>query len=114
MTTIRLVTVIPNPAASAAIIDTVGEKLKPKYTIVNVGNSETVEGVKALLSVEPAPAILIAASTWTAEQQDEIQRIAKEVVPGIKTHAIPAGLLAEAGPEGVIKYLIEHVADVVA
>jgi hypothetical protein len=46
---------------------------------------------------------------WTKEESDYIQRVAKETVPGIKTHAIPEGLQAEKGPDGVIEYLQEHI-----
>lgn len=47
------------------------------------------------------------ASMWTKEQSDEIQRIAKETVPGIKTMAIPQGLQVEGGPDAVVAYLKE-------
>jgi hypothetical protein len=46
---------------------------------------------------------------WTPEQQEEIQQIARHTIPGIKTHAIPTGLQAKVGPEGVISYLMERI-----
>ena len=46
---------------------------------------------------------------WTKEESDEIQAIAREKVPGIKTHAIPRGLQAEKGPDGVVDYLKENL-----
>jgi hypothetical protein len=45
---------------------------------------------------------------WTAEESDEIQRIAKETVSGIKTMAIPFGLQVEKGPDAVVDFLIEQ------
>ena len=44
---------------------------------------------------------------WTKEESDEIQRIAKEAVPGIKTMAIPQGLQVERGPDAVVDILKE-------
>lgn len=46
---------------------------------------------------------------WTKEESDYIQSLAKEVVPGIKTHAIPEGLQADKGPDGVVEYLMENI-----
>ena len=47
------------------------------------------------------------ASMWTKEESDEIQKIARETVPGIKTMAIPQGLQVEQGPDAVVKFLKE-------
>jgi hypothetical protein len=47
------------------------------------------------------------ASMWSKSESDEIQRIAKETVPGIKTMAIPQGLQAEKGPDAVVEFLKE-------
>ena len=44
---------------------------------------------------------------WTQEESAEIQRIARETVPDIKTMAIPQGLQAEHGPDGVVEFLKE-------
>lgn len=44
---------------------------------------------------------------WTPEESDKIQNIARETVPGIKTMAIPQGLQAEKGSEGVVEFLKE-------
>jgi hypothetical protein len=46
---------------------------------------------------------------WTPEQSAEIQRIAKEIVPDIKTHAIPQGLQVERGPDAIVEYLEEQI-----
>lgn len=48
------------------------------------------------------------ASMWTKEESDEIQRIAKETVPGVKTIAIPHGLQVEKGPGAVVEFLKEQ------
>lgn len=50
---------------------------------------------------------------WTQEESDEIQRIAKEIVPGTKTMAIPQGLQAEKGPDGVVEFLKERWAGLI-
>jgi hypothetical protein len=46
---------------------------------------------------------------WTSEESGEIQRIAKEIVPDIKTHAIPEGLQVAKGPDGVFEHLMETI-----
>jgi len=46
---------------------------------------------------------------WSEEESDYIQKLAKEIVPGIKTHAIPEGLQVEKGPDAVVEYLTENV-----
>jgi hypothetical protein len=46
---------------------------------------------------------------WKPEESEEIQAIAKEKNPGIKTMALPQGLQVERGPDGVFDYLIEKL-----
>jgi hypothetical protein len=50
---------------------------------------------------------------WSKSESDEIQRIAKETVPGIKTMAIPQGLQVEKGPDAVVEFLKEKWPDLV-
>jgi hypothetical protein len=54
----------------------------------------------------------ICSSQWSPEQQEQIQRIAKGTVPGIKTVAIPAGLNATKGGQAVVAFLIESISTV--
>ena len=49
------------------------------------------------------------ASMWTPEESAEIQGIAREIVPDIKTHAIPQGLQVEKGPDAIVEYLKEQI-----
>ncbi|KAK1926889.1 hypothetical protein DB88DRAFT_475937 [Papiliotrema laurentii] len=107
---VNLVSVNTVPERAKLVIGKVIDGVKGRYTIVHAGNSETIEGVRPLLlSVQPPPGILFCASMWTPEQQEEIQRIARDTIPGIKTHGIPTGLQAQAGPDGVVKYLMERI-----
>jgi hypothetical protein len=46
---------------------------------------------------------------WTPEEAEQIQALARSIVPDIRTHAIPAGLLEQRGPEGIVEYLTENV-----
>lgn len=46
---------------------------------------------------------------WTEDEAARIQSIAKSMRPQVKTHAIPRGLQAERGPDGVVEYLLEKV-----
>ncbi|WWC90325.1 uncharacterized protein L201_005258 [Kwoniella dendrophila CBS 6074] len=112
-TPINLVSVNTVPERAKKVIGTVIENVKDKYNIVHAGNSITIEGVAPLLkSIQPPPGILFCASMWTPEQQEEIQKIAKETIPGIKTHAAPTGLQAQGGPEGVVKYLMGRIDEI--
>jgi hypothetical protein len=51
---------------------------------------------------------------WTPEQQEEIQQIAKDTIPGIKTAAIPTGLQVKVGPQGIIDYLMGKIDEIMA
>jgi hypothetical protein len=46
---------------------------------------------------------------WTPEESTRIQQIARDNVPGIKTHAIPQGLQVERGPDAVVEYLTQEI-----
>ena len=46
---------------------------------------------------------------WTPEESNRIQQIAKDIVPDIKTHALPHGLQVQKGPEAVVEYLKEQI-----
>ncbi|BGP59176.1 hypothetical protein NBRC10512_004969 [Rhodotorula toruloides] len=110
---VNLVSVNTAPERAKKVIGAVIEGVKDRYSIVHAGNSETIEGVKPLLEfVQPPPGILFCASMWTPEQQEEIQRIARETIPGIKTHAIPTGLQVQVGPDGIVKYLMERIDEI--
>ncbi|KLT46543.1 hypothetical protein CC85DRAFT_253674 [Cutaneotrichosporon oleaginosum] len=110
---VNLVSVNTAPERAKKVIGEVIENVKHKYAIVHAGNSTTIEDVKPLLlSVQPPPEILFCASMWTPKEQEEIQRIARETIPGIKTHAIPTGLQVQVGPDGIVKYLMERIDDI--
>jgi hypothetical protein len=55
------------------------------------------------------PHIQFCASMWTPEESAEIQRMAREIVPDIKTHSIPQGLQVQQGPDAVVEYLKEQI-----
>jgi hypothetical protein len=46
---------------------------------------------------------------WKPEESEEIQRIAREKQPGVKTLALPQGLQVERGPDGVFEYIMEKL-----
>lgn len=46
---------------------------------------------------------------WTAEESFAMQALAKSIVPGLKTHAIPHGLQVEHGPDAVVEHLTEQI-----
>lgn len=50
---------------------------------------------------------------WTKEESDSIQQIAQDTIPGIKTMAIPQGLQAGMGPDGVVEYVSEKLPELI-
>ena len=48
-------------------------------------------------------------SMWTPEQAAEIQNLAQELRPGVKTYSIPYGLKVERGPDATVEHLVENV-----
>lgn len=51
---------------------------------------------------------------WTPEESAKIQQTAREIVPDIRTHAIPQGLQVERGPDAIVEYLVEKLPEVLA
>lgn len=56
--------------------------------------------------------IQFCASTWTPEESEKILQIAQEVVPGIKTHAVPRGLVDRDGEDAMVNYLKNSIQDI--
>ncbi|KAJ9123163.1 hypothetical protein QFC22_001356 [Naganishia vaughanmartiniae] len=112
---VNLVSVNTAPERAKRLIGILIKDVSDKYTIVHAGNAERIEDVEPLLkSIQPPPGILFCASMWTPEQQEEIQRIARTTIPGIRTAAIPTGLQVERGPDAVVEFLKEKIDDVMA
>jgi hypothetical protein len=110
--TYRLVTVNTVPARAKILIGRLVEEVKEQYTIEYVANSERIEDVKATCE-EFKPDVLFCASMWTKEESDQIQAIAKETIPEIKTMAIPHGLQVDKGPDAIVEFLREKWPEVV-
>ncbi|KAK4944193.1 hypothetical protein LTR10_016306 [Elasticomyces elasticus] len=104
----KLVTVNTAPDRAKRLIGRVVEALKDRYTIQHMANCETIDQVEPTVK-EIRPDVLFCASMWTPEESARIQQIAKDIVPGIKTHAIPQGLQVEKGPDAVVEYLKEQI-----
>ncbi|KAF8862266.1 hypothetical protein BDZ45DRAFT_215034 [Acephala macrosclerotiorum] len=100
----KLCTVNTAPDRAKRLIGRVVEDLKDTYTIKHVENCERVEDVRSMCE-RNQPDVLFCASMWTKEESDEIQKIAREIVPGIKTMAIPQGLQVEKGPDAVVEFV---------
>ncbi|CAG7556514.1 unnamed protein product [Fusarium equiseti] len=104
----RLMTVNTAPERAKRVIGAMVENLKESYIIEYVVNSERVEDVGSLVK-EHRPDVLFAASMWTLEQSQEIEAIARTIIPDIKFHAIPYGLQVAKGPEAIVGYLTDRV-----
>lgn len=48
------------------------------------------------------------ASMWSKEESDSAFSMAREIVPGVKTLAIPQGLQVEKGPDAVVDFVKEN------
>ncbi|KAG4417305.1 hypothetical protein IFR04_009595 [Cadophora malorum] len=102
----KLCTVNTAPERAKRLVGRVVEDVKEDYTILYVENAERIEDVKSMCE-RNKPDVLFCASMWTKEESDEIQKIAKETVAGIKTMAIPQGLQVEKGPDAIVEFLKE-------
>ncbi|KAE9380585.1 hypothetical protein N431DRAFT_324199 [Stipitochalara longipes BDJ] len=102
-----LCTVNKVPERAKLVVGRFIENVKENYIINHIGNAARIEDVKAMCE-KNRPNVLFAASMWTQDESDEILRIAREVVPGIKTMAIPQGLQDQKGPDGVLEFLKER------
>ncbi|KAF8864201.1 hypothetical protein BDZ45DRAFT_57137 [Acephala macrosclerotiorum] len=101
-----IVSVNMTPEKAKELVAILIKDLSHKYNLVHVANTNAIYGVSSLLeSLVVTPHILICSSQWTVEQQSLIQATAKEIVPGIKTIAIPPGLNATKGGEAVVDFL---------
>lgn len=45
---------------------------------------------------------------WTVEESTEMRELAKSLIPGIKTYAIPHGLQVQNGPDAIVEHLKEQ------
>ncbi|KAK2790771.1 hypothetical protein FQN53_008594 [Emmonsiellopsis sp. PD_33] len=106
----KLVTVNTAPERAYRLIGRVTEALSGKYTIIHAENCEKSEIDEVAPKVtEIQPDLLCCASMWTAEEAAQIQSIAKSIIPGLKTHAIPNGLQVERGPDAIVEHLMEKI-----
>jgi len=104
----KLITVNTAPDRAKRLIGRVVENVRDKYTIIHSANAADIDSVAALVR-EHQPDILFTASMWTPEESQRIQQIAKDIVPGLKTFALPQGLQVERGPDAVVEYIEEHL-----
>ncbi|KAF3353069.1 hypothetical protein VDGD_02536 [Verticillium dahliae] len=104
----RLVTVNTAPERAKRLIGRMTEALRDEYTIDYVANCGSIAEVEGKVK-ELKPDVLFSASMWSAEEAAEIQKIAREIVPEIKTHAIPQGLQVKRGPDAIVEHLLEEV-----
>ncbi|GAA6049566.1 hypothetical protein JCM3770_000851 [Rhodotorula araucariae] len=113
---IGLVSVNTAPERAKKVLGEVCERVKPKYNVAHVGNSDTIEGLKPLLeSLSTKPGIVFCASMWTPEQQQEIKEIARSVLgDNFKFYGIPTGLQVKVGPQGIIDHILENFDSVMA
>jgi len=53
------------------------------------------------------------ASMWSPEQSQIIRDRAKEIVPGLKTYALPQGLQVDKGPDAVVEHILEKLPSII-
>ncbi|KAM0322739.1 hypothetical protein ACHAQA_009330 [Verticillium albo-atrum] len=104
----RLVTVNTAPERAKRLIGRMTDALRDEYTIDYVANCESIAEVETKVK-EFKPDVLFSASMWSPEEAAEIQKIARDINPSIKTHAIPQGLQVEKGPDAIVEHLLEEV-----
>ncbi|KAJ7627350.1 hypothetical protein FB45DRAFT_749808 [Roridomyces roridus] len=109
----RVLTVHPDPNGVAELLTSIVDDIKDKYTVVYVGNVESIEDVKAAVEREKAN-VLFTASVWTAEEVEAINDNAKSVAPDVHMVNLPKGLAAKKGSDGVIAYIKENIPGLLA
>ena len=55
------------------------------------------------------PDMLFTASMWTPEESLQARTTASQLIPGIKTFALPQGLQVNSGPDAVVKLIVESL-----
>ena len=103
-----LLTVNPNPTRAQRIIASFITEVQDTYIIGHVGNCAEITELQRMLE-ELRPDILFCASTWTPPQSDEIVAIAGDVVPDIKIHVVPKGLVEREGERAMVEYLMRNL-----
>ncbi|KAK7529147.1 uncharacterized protein J3D65DRAFT_643147 [Phyllosticta citribraziliensis] len=104
----KLVTVNSVPERAKRLVGRVCEDVKDRYLIEHAGNADDISQVEAVVR-QVQPDLLFTASMWTPQQSQEAQEVAKRIVPGIKTFALPQGLQADQGPDAVVEFIKDHL-----
>ena len=107
----KLVSVNTAPERAKRLIGRFVEAVKDQYTIIHSANCETIDQVEETVK-RFQPDVLFCASMWTPEESARIQQIAREIVPNIRTHALPQGLQVQRGPDAVVEYLVERAPEI--
>ncbi|PVH86831.1 hypothetical protein DL98DRAFT_582154 [Cadophora sp. DSE1049] len=106
---IYIVSVNNTPQRAKELVAILIDELRMEYNLIHVANTDTIFGVKAMLeSLVVVPQVLICSSQWNNTQQNEVQKLAKTLIPGLKTVAIPPGLNALKGGDAVVRFLKEQ------
>ncbi|KAH6719966.1 hypothetical protein BKA61DRAFT_707990 [Leptodontidium sp. MPI-SDFR-AT-0119] len=106
---IYIVSMNNTPQRAKELVAILINGLQIQYDLVHVANTNSIFGVKAMLeSLVVVPQVLICSSQWSAVQQNEVIKLAKGLIPGLKTVAIPPGLNALVGGDAVVGFLQEQ------
>jgi hypothetical protein len=50
---------------------------------------------------------------WSPADSQRIQTIARDIVPDVRTFALPYGMQVEKGPDAVVEYVKENLDDII-
>ncbi len=50
---------------------------------------------------------------WTPEESEHIQNIALEIVPGVRTFALPHGMQAQKGSRAVVEHVKNNLDNII-
>jgi len=50
---------------------------------------------------------------WSPEQSQRIRDGAQEIVPGLRTYALPQGLQVDKGPDAVVEHILEKLPSII-
>jgi hypothetical protein len=49
---------------------------------------------------------------WSKDESDKIQKIARDIVPTVRTYAVPQGMQVAIGPDATVQHVISKLDEV--
>ncbi|KAK5046004.1 hypothetical protein LTR84_008791 [Exophiala bonariae] len=60
------------------------------------------------------PDVLFCASMWTEDESKQIQQIARNIIPNIRTYAVPHGMQVAIGPDATVEHVKSKLVEILS